>query len=196
MEEKFFGIIPYPTGLLKTIVRLPLDLQRMGLGSLTGWLPFMVLVTRGRKSGQPRPVVLEYRRHGSKYYAVSGWGERPHWYQNLLVDSDVTIQQGKRLHAARAQVIDNPDEALRALTMFRRGSVFFDAVAAQMSSAETIDHNTLVDIAGEFTIVRFDLLSTSPPLPGIQTDRAWTWQIALLAAIVFGVIMRLVRSRD
>ena len=112
--------IPYPTGLLRLALRMPLTLFRLGLGDLLNALRLLVLTTRGRKSGQARHVAVEYRRHGSKIYMISGWGERPDWYQNLLADPLVTIQLGRHTLSALADKVTDPAEALRAVNLFRR----------------------------------------------------------------------------
>jgi deazaflavin-dependent oxidoreductase (nitroreductase family) len=166
-------MIPYPEGLLKVIFRMPMTLHQMGLGWLLAPVPLLVMTTRGRKSGLPRPVVLEYRRHGSKLYVVSGWGERPHWYKNLQADAEVTVQMGAKERRARASRVENPSEAMRVLYMFRRYSLVHERLLASMSSADTIDMRTLTDIADEFTIIRLDLQPGPPVLPGVQPQKRW-----------------------
>jgi deazaflavin-dependent oxidoreductase (nitroreductase family) len=167
------NLIPYPKGVLKFLFRLPMTLHRMGLGWMLGPVPLLVLTTRGRKSGLPRPVVLEYRRHGSKLYVISGWGERPHWYKNVQADAEVTVQMGSKERRARATRVENPSEAIQALYKFRRYSLVHERLLASMSSADTIDLRTLTDIADEFTIVRLDLQPGPPVLPGVKAQKRW-----------------------
>lgn len=157
--------IPYPAGLLKQILRVPLWLYQAGFGPVLGWLPFLILTTRGRRTGLPRHTVLEYRRHGSKFYIISGWGEQAHWYKNLLADDQVTIQYGRLTIPARAVKVTDPAEALRAVYMFRRGSPLADVVLSRMSSADRIDLKTLTEVASEFTVVRLDRQAGTPRLP-------------------------------
>ncbi|MGB1288645.1 MAG: nitroreductase/quinone reductase family protein, partial [Aggregatilineales bacterium] len=57
--------------LWQYIATLPLYLHRIGLGIVFAPFPFIVLTTRGNRTGQARHVVLEWRRHGSRYYLVS-----------------------------------------------------------------------------------------------------------------------------
>lgn len=193
LESKSAMFIPYPTGIMRWLFRLPLLLYRIGLGEAAGRI--LVLTTRGRKTGQARFTPLEYRRHGSKLYLLSAWGERPDWYQNLLADPLVTAQTGRQVYSARAQVITDPAEALRVLYMFRRTSpVIYDRVLARLSSAENgIDLNTLVDLAGEFTLVRLDLLPDRPLLPPLPADQKWV--LPALALMLVVVLVGLTRSR-
>lgn len=173
-------LIPYPRGILRTILRLPLLLHRLGWGALLAPAPLMILTTRGRITGLPRPVVLEYRRHGSKLYVVSGWGTRPQWYRNLQQDASVTVQLGTKARAARASQVRDSAEALRALYMFQRTSGLYDTLLASMSSADSLDLRKLADVADEFTVVRFDLREGPPPLPGVEPSLRWLGNLLLL----------------
>lgn len=188
------NIIPYPQGLLRLLLRLPIYLHRLGLGRLLGLAPLVVLTTRGRRSGQPRHTVLEYRRHGSKYYVISGWGGRPHWYRNLCAYPEATLQFGAQTLAARGVTVDNPGEVLRVVYMFKRGSPLHDILLASMSSADTIDLQTLTQVADEFTVVRFELLDTGPKLRGVEADRAWLLP-AVLAPLALMLLALLLRRR-
>ena len=186
--------IPYPEGFLKVIYRLPMLLYRMGLGVLLRPFNLMILTTKGRKSGLVRHVVLEYRRHGSKLYAISGWGERPHWVKNIMADSTATIQQGLQDQAAIGRVVEDPAEAVRALYMFQSSSPIADAVLAQMSSAEKLDLRTIKSVVGEFTVVRFDLLKSDPQLAGVRATHAWVGASAILVAAL-SIVMILAQRK-
>jgi len=183
------GSLPYPSGVLRLMLRLPLWLYRLGLGPLVGLIPFMVITTRGRRSGLPRHAILEYRQHGRKIYVVSGWGTHPNWYQNLLANPIVTLQTGGEELRARAVPIRDAQEALRALYMFRRRSPLYARLFARMSSAERIDLDTLVDVSAEFTVVRFDVLPEEPAddLPGVPPSHAWITALVSLGLAVMAL---------
>lgn len=186
--------IPYPAGLMRILFRLPIQLYKVGLGGIVGWTPYMVVTTCGRKSGTPRHAVLEYRRHGSKYYVISGWGARPDWYQNLMQTPLVTIQQGRDTFGAQATPVSDLSEALRVLVMFRRSSPIAERILLSMSSAESLDLKTLQEVAGEFTIVRFNPIEEKPTLPGIDAVHGWMVPL-ILAALLLILILSLARSR-
>ena len=120
------------------------------------WLPMLVLTTKGRSSGAARHVVVEYRRHGSKFYVVSGWGKGTDWYKNILQNPRVTIQLGTNVLDARALPVDNPAETLRALYMFSRNSWIYESIFARMTSAQAADLSTLAEVVDEFTVVRLE----------------------------------------
>jgi deazaflavin-dependent oxidoreductase (nitroreductase family) len=187
--------LPYPSGLVRNLYRLPIYLHRLGLGDLVGLAHIMILTTRGRNSGVARFTPLEFRRHGSKIYIVSAWGARPNWYKNLLADSNATVQIGRTVHRVRAQVVDSPAEAMRVLYMFRRTAPFlYDRLLTRLSSAESIDLNTLVEVANQFKIMRLEVVPQAPILPTVPPDRRWIWGI-VGSLVIFAFLLRLGRSR-
>lgn len=168
--------LPYPIGIYRVLMRLPVWLYRLGLGRLVNLISIMVLTTRGRISGLPRHTPIEYRIHGRKIYVISAWGTRPHWFQNLQADPIVTLRLGGHVFAAQARGVSNTGEALRVLYLFRkRAPAFYDALIARLSEQERITTRTLPDVSDRFTIVRFDPLETEPALPTVPSDWRWIW---------------------
>ena len=186
--------IPYPSGLLRLALRMPLTLFRLGLGDLLNSLRLLILTTRGRKSGQARHVAVEYRRHGSKIYIISGWGERPDWYQNLLTDPLVTIQLGRHALSALADKVTDPAEALRAVNQFRRDApTRYDAVLGRLVDDEISGIN-LPDVSHQFTIVRLDIIADEPLLPGLAMDRIWVWPAAIIGLTLMAALLGRMKS--
>ncbi len=102
------SIISHPPGrALRFGLRLPIWLYRLRLG----WLldsRFLMLTHTGRKSGIHHQTVIEVVRHDKEtdaYYAVSGWGAKADWYQNIQNDPRVTLHVGGRSFQAQAQFI-------------------------------------------------------------------------------------------
>lgn len=187
-------IIPYPKGLWRIAARLPLYLHQAGLGWLLRPFPVIILTTKGRKSGLARHAVLEYRRHGSKLYLISAWGEQPQWYKNLVKQATVTVQFKGQEWQAKASTVTDPGEAMRALYMFKRTSPLYEMILASMSSASTIDLRTLKVVSSEFTVVRLDLVNEKPTLRGISVTNRWIAPLLLgmtLLAMVWMVLARL-----
>jgi deazaflavin-dependent oxidoreductase (nitroreductase family) len=183
-------VLPYPAGVLRWLARMPLYLYQLGLGWTILWIPVLVLTTRGRSSGQPRHVVLEWRRHGSKYYVVSAWGKRPHWYRNLLAAPMVTVQYGNRVFRARATPVQDPNEAARAVYMFRKNSPLYEVLFSRMVSVPTINFRTLSEVAGEFTVIRLDPEAGALDLPGVPQLPAWL----LPGVLVLGLVLLMFRN--
>ena len=173
--------------LAKQLLRAPLRLYKLGWGPALNWLPLLILTTRGRKSGLARHVVVEYRRHGSKYYIVSGWGADTDWYRNIQADNRVTIQHGEHIADARAQPVEDAAEALRALYMFSRNSWIYERLFARMSSAQAADLNTLAEVVDEFTVLRLEATGAEPELPAVELYSEHVRQVALFVVVVAGL---------
>jgi deazaflavin-dependent oxidoreductase (nitroreductase family) len=63
----------------------------------------LILTTKGRRSGQPRPTPLIYGTHDGDYLVVASKGgsaEPPAWYRNLSDEPEVEVQvEGDRFRA-------------------------------------------------------------------------------------------------
>ncbi len=188
--------LPYPRGFLSRVLRLPLLLYRVGLGDLlNATLHIMVLGTRGRTSGLPRYTAIEYRRHGSKIYVVSAWGDQPQWFKNLQARPEVMVQAGRRGCKATATLVTNEGEALRVLHLFRRRAPFFyDPLIARLSERESINERTLPEVSKLFTIVRIDPEPGEPELPPLTPDYMWVWPALLVVGVVVMVAVLLTRQ--
>jgi deazaflavin-dependent oxidoreductase (nitroreductase family) len=116
------SIVDRPPGqALRFGLRLPVWLYRLHMSWLLG-NRFLMLTHQGRKSGQSHHTVIEvvkFEKHTNTYYAVSGWGKKADWYQNIHKDPAVVIQTGRRklkVHASDiplAEAIDILDEYTR-----------------------------------------------------------------------------------
>jgi deazaflavin-dependent oxidoreductase (nitroreductase family) len=188
-------LIPYPSGAARALVRLPVVLYRLGLGPLVSLLPLLVVITRGRKSGLPRPSVLEYRRHGTKHYIVSAWGRRTQWFQNLMEYPLVTVQNGWEHFGARASIVEDSGEALRVLYLFRKKApIIYDALLARLSDKNTVNARTLPDISSQFVIVRLEPVTGEPTPTPVPSDLAWVLRFAFVGVLAM-IVIRLVRQR-
>ncbi|TXK40019.1 nitroreductase family deazaflavin-dependent oxidoreductase [Nonomuraea sp. C10] len=94
-----------PSGLRRTLWRLPIHLYRLGLGRLLG-SRVMLLIHVGRVSGKPRQAVIEVvERDGRGYVAASGFGPRADWYRNITKTPEVVLQVGGRTFPAVARLL-------------------------------------------------------------------------------------------
>ncbi len=190
------SLIPYPQGFWRWLLRLPVFVYQLGLGDLMNAAHIMILTTRGRKSGAARHTPIEYRRHGSKIYVVSGWGERPQWFQNLKAAPHVLAQQGHRQFGARAEVVTNSGEALRVLHLFRRNAPFvYDPLIRAISDHDQVDARTLPAVSQKVTIVRIDPTPDAPDLSPLPTRYGWTLPTLLALGVLVTLIVTLTRSR-
>ncbi len=179
--------ISSPRAFAKSLARLPIYLYQLGWAPILKWMPLLILTTEGRNSGLARHVAVEYRRHGSKYYIVSGWGKNTDWYKNVLSNPRVTIQLGGKVLDAMARPVDNPPEALSALYMFSRNSWIYETLFARMTSAHAADLSTLADVVDEFTVVRLEPSEEAPRLPAVPLFSEPTRQLVAIFALLLGL---------
>ena len=75
-------------------------------------VPALLLVTKGRKSGEKYLFPLFYGETGKSYYIVASKGgapDHPGWYKNLTANPEVEVQVGSDRFRARARTA-GPDE--------------------------------------------------------------------------------------
>lgn len=75
----------------------------------------LLLTTRGRKSGRDITTPLLYVADGSNLYVVGSYGGNdapPHWYRNLSVRPEVTVDVEGRTGRYRARTV-TPEEKAR-----------------------------------------------------------------------------------
>ncbi|HLU74241.1 MAG TPA: nitroreductase family deazaflavin-dependent oxidoreductase [Nonomuraea sp.] len=104
---------PQPSGLRRTLFRLPIHLYRLRLGWLLGGR-FMLLTHTGRVSGEPRQAVIEVVGHDAAsggHIAAAGYGRRSDWYRNILKTPEVTVQVGNRARPMTARPLSEDEGA-------------------------------------------------------------------------------------
>ncbi|MDH3644438.1 MAG: nitroreductase family deazaflavin-dependent oxidoreductase [Gammaproteobacteria bacterium] len=68
------------------------------LGGGEGLLPTLLLTSKGRKSGEPRPLPLIYKKVGDNYVIIASKGgapDHPAWYLNLEAEPSCHVQVGR-----------------------------------------------------------------------------------------------------
>jgi len=85
-----------------------------------GWV---LLTTRGRKSGLPREVLLPCERWPEGLLLISTYGWRSHWIRNLEREPRVQVTCGGWVLSGRAEIVEDLDSK-RALV---RAHPFFPA---------------------------------------------------------------------
>lgn len=71
----------------------------------------MVLTVRGRKSGEPRSVVVNPLELNGKTYLMSPRGQTQ-WVKNIRVNPDLTLHRGSKRSGYSATEISDADEKL------------------------------------------------------------------------------------
>ncbi|MHA1592012.1 MAG: nitroreductase family deazaflavin-dependent oxidoreductase [Candidatus Heimdallarchaeaceae archaeon] len=92
---------------LNKYVTIPL--YKLGIFPLFGFGKiFLLLYTKGRKTGKMRTTPLEYRRKDGEVYVVAGRGGKAHWFNNLTANpDDVAVKIGFRKYPANYELIED-----------------------------------------------------------------------------------------
>jgi deazaflavin-dependent oxidoreductase (nitroreductase family) len=99
-----------PGRILRWLFRVPLYLQRIGLG---GWerlfgIRFMKITTKGRRTGKPHSVLIDILEHDPTkdvYYVQSAYGDRADWVRNIKTNPLFEAEVGRNKFKARAQCV-------------------------------------------------------------------------------------------
>ena len=79
-----------------------------------GILPTLLLTTTGRKSGEPKPLPLIYKKVGDDYVVIASKGgapAHPVWYLNLKAEPDCEIKVGTLDVAVTARDAEGEERA-------------------------------------------------------------------------------------
>jgi deazaflavin-dependent oxidoreductase (nitroreductase family) len=71
-----------------------------------GWV---LLTTRGRKTGLPREILLPCERSAESLLVISTYGWRSHWIRNIQRDPKVRVTCGGWVVAGRAEIVEDLD---------------------------------------------------------------------------------------
>jgi len=75
-------------------------------GHYSNGVPYLLITTKGRKTGKLRRTALIYGQHGSSYLVVASQGgapTHPAWYLNLEANPEVQLQVGPDTFTAHAR---------------------------------------------------------------------------------------------
>ena len=110
-----------PTGVLRSLLGLPVHLYHAHLGVLLGHR-FLLLVHTGRKTGLHRETVLEVVRYDPvtrESVVVAGWGRRTGWLHNVEAELAHEVRTGRQRFAPAWRILP-PDEAERLFADYER----------------------------------------------------------------------------
>lgn len=110
-----------PTGVLRSLLGLPVHLYHAHLGVLLGHR-FLLLVHTGRKTGLHRETVLEVVRYDPvtrESVVAAGWGRRTAWLHNVEAGLAREVWTGRQRFAPAWRILP-PDEAERLFADYER----------------------------------------------------------------------------
>lgn len=109
-----------PRWFIRAAWQVHRGLVRLSRGHLGLWRPkpgkwgALRLTTVGRRSGQPRRVIIAYLVDGPDLVAVAmnGWGaDEPAWWLNLQAHPDATVECADARYPIRAHAADGQERA-------------------------------------------------------------------------------------
>jgi deazaflavin-dependent oxidoreductase (nitroreductase family) len=182
----------YPRGhWARLTFKAPLVAWRLGMGPITGRL-FMVLTTKGRKSGLARHTMVEYYKLNGTKYATCAFGARAQYYQNILSDPHVTVQTADGTESALAVRVTDAHELLAVYELFKRRDPpllhwYLSSLGIKPEPDAVLANRERVHF------LRFDPVSEFSP-PGLEVDLAWLWPVALLGLLVWRRVRSIART--
>ena len=190
IEIKMQQLYPRPKAA-RLLMKTPLLLWRLGLGPLSGFI-FLILTTRGRKSGLPRRAVIEYHRLDGKKYAVSGFGEKSDWYRNILANPFITVQSSDGEEQVKVERVSDDAELKNVFQLFMRRDApltiwYLKSLGIKPDIDDVIKHKDKIHF------LRFEPVEAET-LPGLEKDLLWVWPLFLLAAGLVKLIWKRSKS--
>jgi deazaflavin-dependent oxidoreductase (nitroreductase family) len=100
-------------------------------------IPVIIVTMKGAKSGKVRKIALMRVEHDGEYALIASYGGRadnPVWFNNLVADPHVMIQDGAEPHAYEVREVfgEERDE------WFRRGVAVFPNYAEYQARTERV----------------------------------------------------------
>ena len=180
IEIKMQQLYPRPKAA-RLLMKTPLLLWRLGLGPLSGFI-FLILTTRGRKSGLPRRAVIEYHRLDGKKYAVSGFGEKSDWYRNILANPFITVQSSDGEEKVKVERVSEDAELKEVFQLFMRRDApltnwYLKSLGIEPDLADVIKHKDKIHF------LRFEPVEAKT-LPGLEKDLLWVWPLLLFSSLL------------
>lgn len=186
---------PLLRALFRQFNRVMLLMWRLGFGRYCNSPYFgyiMVLTTTGRKSGLRRRAPVNFDQDDGFVYCLAGFGEKTHWYRNLLADPRCEVWLPDGWWAGEAEAVTDPEERMRRAHRLLIRSGFAARLFEGLDPANLSD-DTLRAI-GARGVVRIRL--TEPRSgPGGPGDLAWVWSVLGAALLGLAVLRALSRRR-
>lgn len=186
------GWVAYPgRGWRRRLMRMPLLYWRLGLKPLLvreRLFRFLVLTTRGRRSGQARHTMLSHFVVGGRIYIGAGWGERTQWYRNILADPQVTVETRGPAFGAIARVVTDEPEVRQLYWHLRSTSPLWMWRHSLSSQGVRDDVEDFVAKRDRIPLLRLDAIERLPLAP-LRPDLVWIWPaLAILAVTVYALL--------
>ncbi|MBF8290634.1 MAG: hypothetical protein HW391_1602 [Chloroflexi bacterium] len=153
---------------------------------VAGWA--CVVWTRGRRSGRPRPVPLNYSIVDGGVCCLAGFGRRTHWYLNVLAEPTVTLDLPSRTIHGVAREVTDPAERLPRLRAILRAAGWAGWLFAPFP--DRLSDEELLRRAAELPMIEFRARTADGvELPIAQTPfdpGGWAWMPIVAGQALLG----------
>jgi deazaflavin-dependent oxidoreductase (nitroreductase family) len=126
---------------LRSLYRIPLWLRRHGIRGYERVLgiEWIVLTTRGRRTGRPHAVVVDVVGHDARGWYVQPADPHAQWVRNVRADPRITVEVGGRTIDAEAHEITGPEGADVVLRFIRSHPRYARVIVWLVRYVETTD---------------------------------------------------------
>jgi deazaflavin-dependent oxidoreductase (nitroreductase family) len=180
--------------IFKGFNQFMLALWRLGLGGfgnptrLGGAI--MVIKHKGWKSGLTRYAPVNFAEIDGEIYCTAGFGEKTHWYKNLLEDPNVELWLPHGRWAGIAEDVTSSENRIEIMRAVLVASGFagplFGANPWKMTDAQ------VEELLETYRIMHIER-TTAVTGPGGPGDLAWIWPVATFALL--GTLLKRRRRR-
>lgn len=137
---------------------------------------WLLLRTRGRRTGLSREVALGYAIHDGAVYCSAGFGTRTQWFRNLLADPRVEVVLPGAAFAGLAEEVTDPDERRRGWRVLIRALGFIGrALVCDPDAPDAILDRSTAGLP--LVRIRPTGIGSGPADPG-----GWLWLSLVVAA--------------
>ena len=135
-----------PSALQQALYRLPLWLHALGIRGYERILgiDWLVLTTRGRRTGEPRTVMVDVIGHDPRtdtWYIQPAEGERSHWLRNLRAHPEAIVEVRGRKFRAGATEITGEHGAEVVLRFIRQHPLYARVIIWFVGYVDSPDHS-------------------------------------------------------
>ena len=180
--------------IFRSFNKFMLALWRLGLGGIGNPTKvggaLMVIKHKGRKSGLNRYAPVNFAVIDGDVYCTAGFGEKTHWYQNILADPQVELWLPNGRWAGVAEDVTDVEDRVAIMRQVLIASGFAGPLFGANPRHMTDDqYEEMLEIYRLVRIQRTEAV-TGPGGPG---DLAWVWPVATF--LLLGLLLRSKRRR-
>lgn len=148
----------------------------------TGWQ--CLLITKGRRSGLPRPAPLGYIVMDRAAWVLAGYGPRTAWYRNVQADPHVELRlPGRAPIRALAEEVRDPVRRARVIPPLCRSMALPGSMIGCFPPTATDER--ILECVSWVPLVRIASADGRPidPGPDDPGGRGWIWRQGLVLGL-------------